>query len=250
MTKASSPVRLFIGSSAEGREIARNLQEELGNACQVERWDQGVFEPSGYTLDSLLDLAKRVDFAVLIATPDDTTVSRGVEMPAARDNIILEFGLFAGALGRDRVYLLATDQLKLPTDVLGLTRLPYHSREDGNYRAAVNGAALQIEQRISALGPFQFTARSKVSAVANNGLDQELAILCANAVAQGWTVKTNSPTTLRLRSPKGKAHTFSKGSPNSTREALRKFASELSSGGLRVNNSIRRPVVESPFSTT
>src|SRR5690625_3630937 len=240
MTKAPSPVQLFIGSSSEGREIARNLQEELGNACPVERWDQGVFEPGGYTLDSLLDLAKRVDFAVLVATPDDTTVSRGVKTPAARDNIILEFGLFVGALGRERVYLLQTDQLKLPTDVLGLTRLPYQSRQDGNYRAAVNGAALQIEQRIKELGPLRPATHSKADAAAANGLEQELAILCANAVAQGWTVKTNSPTTLRLRSPKGKAHTFSKGNPDNTGAALRKFAAELSAGGLRANNSIRR----------
>lgn len=248
MTNSSSLARLFIGSSSEGRDIARNLQEELNGICLVERWDQGVFELSGYTLDSLLDLANRVDFAVLVATPDDTTTSRGHESPAARDNIVLEFGLFAGALGRERVYLLATDQLKLPTDVLGLTRLPYQSRPDENYRAAVNGAVIQIEQRIKALGRLHRNTSTKAVTVTNGGLEQELALLCANAAAQGWTVKTNSPTTLRLRSPNGKTHSFSKGLPSSTREALRNFAAELSAGGMRVNNSIRRPVAESPFS--
>ena len=92
--------RLFLGSSSEGREVARNLQAELGSTVEVVRWDQNVFEPSGYTLDSLLSIAETVDFAVVVATPDDVTMSRGETTLSARDNIVLEFGLFAGALGR------------------------------------------------------------------------------------------------------------------------------------------------------
>jgi len=61
-----------------------------------------------------------------------------------RDNVLLEFGLFIGALGRQRAYPLATSDVKLPTDVLGLTRLPYRVRADNNPRAAVNEAVLQI----------------------------------------------------------------------------------------------------------
>lgn len=46
-----------------------------GVAAQVERWDQGVFEPSAYTA---LAGGRRQPrgFAVLVATPDDTTISR------------------------------------------------------------------------------------------------------------------------------------------------------------------------------
>ena len=107
MSAPTPPVRLFIGSSAEGLAVARNLHAELErhSVCEVVRWDQNVFEPSGYTLDSLLTTAASVDFAVLVASPDDVTVSRGSEEPSVRDNIILEFGLFAGALGRERTYL-------------------------------------------------------------------------------------------------------------------------------------------------
>lgn len=153
---ASQPVRLFVGSSSEGREVAHNLQAVLeGRAvCEVEVWDQGVFEPSGYALDSLLDVAARSDFAVLVASPDDVTMSRGDSAASVRDNIVLEFGLFTGALGRQRTYLLATGpaDLKLPTDVLGLTRLPYRPRTDGNVRAAVNDAALQIARQVQERG--------------------------------------------------------------------------------------------------
>ena len=245
--KATPAVRVFIGSSVEGRDVARNLQAEIGGICEVERWDQSVFEPGGYSLDSLLAVAGRVDFAVMVASADDTVVSRGIETSAARDNIILEFGLFAGVLGRQRVYLLQTEDLKLPTDVLGLTRLPYRPRLDGNYRAAVNDAALQIQERIQSLGALDRGGAVESIRSQRSGLDQEIDLICMNAEAQGWTVKANSPTTLRLRSPKGKSFALSKTQPAATRINLRAFAAQLGAAGLRVNQSVQRPVAESPF---
>ncbi len=154
MTAPAKPVRVFIGSSAEGREIALNLQEQLErtSGCEVHLWEH-VFDPSGYALPSLLAAAAKVDFAVLIATPDDTTISRGVAQESVRDNIILEFGLFAGALGLERTYLLPTgDDVKLPSDVFGLTRLNYRKRTDGLIPAALNGAVLSIKNQLDTLG--------------------------------------------------------------------------------------------------
>lgn len=247
-----APVRLFIGSSKEGLEVARNLQAELESmhVCEVDRWDVDVFEPSGYTLDSLLTAAAKVDFAVLIASPDDIVVSRGVTTPSVRDNILLEFGLFAGALGRERTYLLAIGDrdLKLPTDVLGLTRLPYNKRSDGNLRGEVNEAVLKIQKQVGArgrrayLGAASGDARPQVTA-----LEREIELLCSNARAQGWKIRTNSITTLRLRSPKGKPFTLAKRAPDVTRDDLRRFAAELRASGMRVNSSVRRPVRESPL---
>lgn len=213
----------------------------------VVRWDQSVFEPGGYTLDSLIATAKDVDFAVLVATPDDTTLSRGETKSSARDNIVLEFGLFAGSLGRERTYLLATGDLKLPTDVLGLTRLPYRQHRSGNAKARVSDAALQIEERVRTLGGLPRPMSSPQSTDVQAALSDEIRRLCDNAVSQGWTVKTNSPTTLRLRSPRGRVLTMSKSRPDATRADLRRFVAELRATGLRVNNGIRRPVDESPF---
>lgn len=241
--------RLFLGSSSEGREIARNLQAELGGAVEVVRWDQSVFEPGGYTLDSLIGTAASVDFAVLVATPDDTTASRGETTPSARDNVVLEFGLFAGLLGRNRTYLLATGDLKLPTDVLGLTHLVFRQRSDGNLRAALSDAALQIEERVRSLGRLARKDAPSSAQGVRSGLDREIDLLCASAVAQGWTVKKNDATTLRLAAPSGRAiHTLTKRTPDATRADLRRFAAELRAAGLRVNSAVRRPVEDSPYS--
>ncbi|SDJ02385.1 Predicted nucleotide-binding protein containing TIR-like domain-containing protein [Frankineae bacterium MT45] len=245
MSAPSPPVRLFLGSSSEGRDIARHLQAELGPTIEVVRWDQNVFEPGGYTLDSLIAAATSVDFAVLVATPDDTTVSRGEAKPSARDNIVLEFGLFTGALGRQRTYLMATGELKLPTDVLGLTRLPY--RAQSNPRAAVNDAALQLEERARSLGPLARENSRAELGISRTALDREVDLLCENAVSQGWIVKTNSATTLRLRSPGKRVFTLSKSQTERTRSELRRFAAELRATGLRVNSVVRRPEAESPL---
>lgn len=250
MPAASKPI-LFIGSSKEGLPVARHLQAELADlgVCEVERWDQDVFEPSRYALESLLDVAQRVDFAVLVASPDDVTETRGHTEASVRDNIVLEFGLFAGALGRKRTYLLATGEARLPTDTLGLTRLPYHPQSGGNYRAAVNAAVLKIEQQVERHGRRTRVQRSPGHTGSEQAaLDREIDRLCANAKSQGWTVKTNSATTLRLVPPNRKgAMTLTKSTPTTTRTELRRFAARLRAAGLRVNCAVRRPVEESPY---
>lgn len=118
-------------------------------------WDK-VFEPSGFALPSLLKVARDVDYATLIATPDDMTVSRGTEQAAVRDNVILEFGLFAGALGLERTFLLATSSdAKMPSDVFGLTRLHYTERSDKDIAASLNSAVLQIERAVTQHGALK-----------------------------------------------------------------------------------------------
>lgn len=246
----SSRPRLFIGSSSEGLNVARNLEAELDamNVCDVERWDRDVFEPSGYTLDSLLTVASRVDFAVLIASPDDVVESRGVSTPSARDNVLLEFGMFVGALGRQRTFLLATGDLRLPSDVGGLTRLAYSSPTDGNVRRALNRAVLQLEQQVNTLGRLRVEEElAGNSQPGQAAVDREIEMLCNSARAQGWTVKANSATTLRLRNPKGKPFSLQKRSAEATRTDLRAFASQLRAAGLRVNSAVRRPVGSSPL---
>lgn len=189
----SSRCQVFIGSSSEGKGVARALQAELLPDCEVVIWDQGVFGPSSYTLDALIETAHRSDFAVLVATPDDTRESRGQTAVVPRDNVILEFGLFAGVLGRGRTYVLATSGALLPTDTLGLTRLTYH--EQMNPRASVAVAAGEVRDSIGRLG--RRVAGSDALRVSNGErrvLDEELLKLGENAAAQGWTVKDTRTT--------------------------------------------------------
>lgn len=251
MTRSDSPQSralptVFIGSSSEGLEIGKYLQVDLERTglCVVERWDQGVFQASSYTLEALAKAAQRSDFAVLIATPDDTVSSRGNSQFVARDNVIFELGLFIGAIGRERTYIVAdqSEKLNLPSDLGGLTWLPYHRRD--NPRSAVNEAAIGITERIRELGPRNRRAYGSAADV-DQTLRSEIGYICSSARAQGWKVKTNSDLTLRLESRTGKRFTFSIDDPTRAREELRSFAASLRAHGLRVNRRVRqRPSLE------
>lgn len=289
MTNALPQIQVFIGSSTEGLKIARTLQAELEAAtdCTVKRWDTNTFAPGSFTLDALIARANSVDFAILVATGEDTVTSRGTETAAVRDNIILEFGLFLGALGRERVYLLSVGDAKLPTDLLGLTRLIYRDRRDGDIRAGLTDAVLRIEEVMATLGPRvsrtepgtawdapnETVAKKSVSGVPGEAqsqretaremapnflaaghaeqtlkaLEEEINWLCSNATSQGWSVVKNNPTTLRMRSPKGKEFMLRRRRPAGTRAELRKFVTELRANGLRVNRALQDAVENSPF---
>jgi hypothetical protein len=243
---------VFIGSSTEGIDIGRHLQRELENTktCSVTRWDQDVFQASTYTIDGLVNAARNSDFAVLIATADDTVTTRGDSQSVARDNVVFELGLFIGALGRERTYVVAdrTRDLQLPSDLAGLTWLPYTSRADGNIAAAVNDAVLGITARIRALGPRTHeTAMGGWNPTdARSILATEINRVCTSAQAQGWRVRKNSDTTLRLQNRAGRRFTFTIGEAIASREDFRRFTAELRANGLRVSRSLRQPAAEAP----
>lgn len=122
---------LFIGSSTEGLPVATGIRDAVQGADLIVRlWSDGVFETSRTFIESLVELSKDADCAALLLTADDITVSRGKKKPSPRDNVIFEIGLLMGALGRERVFVLlpkGTD-LRLPSDLLGVTCVPYVRR--------------------------------------------------------------------------------------------------------------------------
>src|SRR4051794_40656424 len=146
---------VFIGSSSEGKHFAEYLQAALDAYCESTVWDQGVFGLSQSGLHALVSESRRVDFAVLVLTPDDLTTKREVGHASARDNVIFEAGLFLGALGAERTIIVrARDlELDLPSDLAGITTCSFRSvRSDANLRAALNPVALQIREVIERHG--------------------------------------------------------------------------------------------------
>ena len=72
----------------------------------VRVWSNDIFAVSDTTIESLEQAAMEVDFAILVLTPDDITTSRGTRRAAPRDNVVYELGLFGGALGRKRTFMV------------------------------------------------------------------------------------------------------------------------------------------------
>lgn len=115
--------RLFIGSSSEALPVARAVQTAMTRDVTPVVWEIGVFGVGGTTLASLREEAQRSDFAVFVFQPDDVTKLRDKTAPTTRDNVVLEFGLFTGALGPDRVFVALPDgkPQHIPTDLHGIT---------------------------------------------------------------------------------------------------------------------------------
>ncbi len=154
---------IFIGSSTEGLPIARALQLELDHTADTEIWSQGVFGLTRGTLEVLCEKARKIDFAVLVLTPDDMLSKRDVSSPAPRDNVIFELGLFLGALGRERTFIVHQRgiQIDLPTDLAGITTATFHMQASGNLQSSVGAATTMITNQLKSLG-----ATNKLSVLA------------------------------------------------------------------------------------
>src|SRR5512145_390428 len=123
--------RIFLGSSGKQEKLLQALTRGLEDVAHVEPWTTS-FHPGTTTLERLLELAHEVDFAAFVFAQDDWTTNSPLASPlpgsgqaSPRDNVVFEVGLFGGALGMRRTFILHASGSKLPTDLLGLTCVRY-----------------------------------------------------------------------------------------------------------------------------
>jgi hypothetical protein len=121
--------RIFLGSSGQQEKLLKALTRGLQDIADVDPWTT-VFTPGVSTLDRLVELTGEVDFAAFIFARDDWTTTGGADDAATgeaspRDNVVFEAGLFGGALGIRRTFILHANGAKLPSDLLGLTAIRY-----------------------------------------------------------------------------------------------------------------------------
>lgn len=125
--------RIFLGSSGQQAELLQAITRGLEDVAHVEPW-MTVFHPGTSTLERLLELTREVDFAAFLFARDDWTAANAAAAPSPageagqaspRDNVVFEAGLFGGALGMRRTFILHARDSKLPTDLLGLTCIRY-----------------------------------------------------------------------------------------------------------------------------
>ena len=146
---------LFIGSSAEGRTVVDAMGAVMRRWKLVPRpWTDGVFEASRTAIESLVGLSSDADFAALVLTADDARVARGKKGRVPRDNVVFELGLFMGALGRERVFILKpmNVDIQIPSDLLGVTWLEYRKDGRGTMVEKLRPTCQRLRDRIRQLG--------------------------------------------------------------------------------------------------
>lgn len=137
--------RVFIGCSTEGLRYAKIIQLQLAQGTRTVIWSQGVFGLSRGTLESLVAEREKYDYAVLVLTPDDTRIKREREGSIPRDNVIFELGLFMGALGRERVFVVVQKGTELPTDLAGIMPAAFDPEDDINIVSTLGPVTTMLE---------------------------------------------------------------------------------------------------------
>lgn len=146
--------KLFIISSAEALDLARELQSGLQHDVLSVVWTDGVFFASGYALEILEAQVEESDFAVAVTRFEDIVESRGQTLSTLRDNVVFELGLFMGRLGRHRTVLLHPRKsgVKLPSDLHGLTAIAYAEGKPENLTALLAPACNEVRKIIKKFG--------------------------------------------------------------------------------------------------
>ena len=120
---------IFIGSSVESIKDMENIGytlEQLGRNIKVLTWNQkgeGLFAPGMNTIDSLIKITRRVQAGIFIFGEDDKEWGENAmdKNATVRDNVLFEYGLFCGALGKSKVCIVRKGKPKIASDLNGVT---------------------------------------------------------------------------------------------------------------------------------
>jgi predicted nucleotide-binding protein len=113
-----------------------------------------TFAVSDYPISSHEDAIERADFTIAVARADDAHVSRGKSHNVPRDNVHFEYGISVSRLGRERSFLLvdAGAEVKLPSDLAGLTTLRCQGADKDKLTRTVAKACDEARERIEFIG--------------------------------------------------------------------------------------------------
>lgn len=130
--------KIFIGSSKEAIEKAEEVAEVLGKIddVEVDLWDQ-IADVSDTVLNKLANTAREYSGAIFVFSTDDKLISRGNTYKVTRDNVLFEYGLFTGAIGKKRVAYVRVDDAKILSDLDGITYIPYKANSISAYRKQI-----------------------------------------------------------------------------------------------------------------
>lgn len=123
--------RVFIGSSKESKENANKIKQYLEPDFECVVWTE-FFSLNRNTYDELFRKSIAFDFAIFIGGKDDlvTRQDDGTQKVSARDNVYLEFGLYAGILTPSRSFFLFDRDCEVASDLHGITIELYSDKNE------------------------------------------------------------------------------------------------------------------------
>lgn len=110
-------------------DVAEEVKSYFKNDYDCFLWTDEIFKYNDNFLETLMKEASLFDYGFMIFTKDDYTRSRQQEFKSPRDNVVFEFGLFLGRLGKDNAFVIMDKDVKLPTDLLGTSIVEFKSKK-------------------------------------------------------------------------------------------------------------------------
>jgi len=193
---------VFIGSSKEGEPIAKkvreSLQDYLKHRASFTVWSDNFFALNVSAFENICKKSAFYDFAVLIGTKDDASTVRSDRYMTMRDNVLFEYGVFSGAIGRSKTFILIEKGAKVPSDLDGIT-LPFFENDVDDLKKKCINIAQRMEQesKISRISLMPSTA-SAISYYQNFLKPVSNILYCEKRIVVGGSEKTVDPRTDKL----------------------------------------------------
>jgi len=191
--------RIFIASSIESLSIAEAVNVNLDHEFEVTIWKNGTFKLSSTTIEDLVEKSSSVDFALFIFAPDDIATIKNRSEHIVRDNVLFEMGLFIGAIGKERSFILKPrdEEMHLPTDLLGTTPADYDAkRSDGDLVSATNRACSLIKAEVNRIGLINHASLSETIKLKANPAEYTLTEIDFRFLASCLQSQTSYPSGL------------------------------------------------------
>jgi CheY-like chemotaxis protein len=148
--------QIFLAHGRDAQAM-NNVKQELEDRLKLGVIVLAEQTGGGRSILEKLEENSRVEFAVVILTPDDMACEATPEIAAgrskpeytlrARQNVIFELGFFIGRLGRKHVFVLCKGDVEIPSDYRGIGFISLNGDEDWRRKLAqeLSAAGLDID---------------------------------------------------------------------------------------------------------
>jgi hypothetical protein len=147
--------KVFVGSSSEARPLAEVFCDVLADrATMIPWWNAPEFYNGVGTLEALMSAVDLYDGGIFILSPDDAIESRGKKGFSARDNVLFEYGLFLGRLGRRATFAFihqpsgVKKAIKVPSDLTGIHLDGFTGRDKHELISSIRDATKGIRDKL------------------------------------------------------------------------------------------------------
>jgi hypothetical protein len=140
-------MRIFLGSSTESLAELKRLGTLVESAGHTALYWNGpeLFLPGENTFLRLVEISQQVDAALFLFAEDDRVWYRSDALAQPRDNVLIEYGLFAGALGQERVAIFRYGSPKTASDLAGVIATDLPARRGASVRLKLQAWLRKLE---------------------------------------------------------------------------------------------------------